>query len=59
LLSTEPAVAAMAGLVVLGQRLSALQVAGLALVVLASALVLGSGASARTLAEEPGVIEGA
>ncbi len=59
LLSTEPAVAAMAGLVVLGQRLSALQVAGLALVVLASALVLGSGASARTLAEEPGAIEGA
>jgi inner membrane transporter RhtA len=41
LLSLEPAVAALAGLVVLGQRLSLLQVVGLALVVLASAIVMG------------------
>jgi inner membrane transporter RhtA len=40
LLSLEPAVAALAGLVLLGERLSAIQVAGIALVVVASALVL-------------------
>ncbi len=44
LLSLEPAVAALAGLIVLGQRLEPLQLAGMALVVGASALVLGGGA---------------
>lgn len=43
LLSLEPAVAALAGLVVLGQRLSGVQLAGMALVVLASLVVLGAG----------------
>ncbi len=42
LLSLEPAAAAIAGLIVLGQRLGALEVTGMALVVAASALVLGS-----------------
>lgn len=41
LLSLEPAVAALAGLLILGQRLSGLQLLGMALVVLASALVMG------------------
>ncbi len=44
LLSLEPAAAALAGLLVLGQRLSWVQLAGMALVVAASALVLGLGA---------------
>ncbi|WEV79197.1 EamA family transporter [Janibacter cremeus] len=44
LLSLEPAVAALAGLVVLGQRLDPVQLGGMALVVLASAMVLGLGA---------------
>lgn len=44
LLSLEPAVAALAGLLVLGQRLDPVQLVGMALVVLASALVLGLGA---------------
>ncbi|QFG68753.1 EamA family transporter [Ornithinimicrobium pratense] len=43
LLSLEPAAAALAGLVVLGQVLQPLQLAGMALVVLASILVLGRG----------------
>ena len=43
LLSLEPAAAALAGLVVLDQRLAHLQLAGMALVVLASALVMGAG----------------
>ncbi len=43
LLSLEPAVAALAGLVVLGQRLQPVQLAGMVLVVLASVLVLGLG----------------
>jgi inner membrane transporter RhtA len=43
LLSLEPAAAALAGLLVLGQRLHQLQLAGMALVVLASALVMGAG----------------
>jgi len=43
LLSLEPAVAALAGLLVLQQRLTATQLAGMALVVLASALVMGAG----------------
>ena len=44
LLSLEPAFAALAGLIVLGQVLSATQLVGMALVVTASALVLGLGA---------------
>lgn len=43
LLSLEPAVAALAGLLVLGQRLGPVQLGGMALVVLASILVLGLG----------------
>lgn len=43
LLSLEPAVAALAGLLVLGQRLGPVQLGGMALVVLASTLVLGLG----------------
>jgi inner membrane transporter RhtA len=41
LLSLEPAVAALAGLVVLGQRLGGVELTGMALVVAASALVMG------------------
>ena len=44
LLSLEPAFAALAGLIVLGQVLTATQLTGMALVVAASALVLGLGA---------------
>ncbi|WXB75043.1 EamA family transporter [Janibacter alittae] len=44
LLSLEPAVAALAGLVVLGQRLDPVQLGGMVLVVLASTMVLGLGA---------------
>ncbi|PKW25227.1 EamA family transporter [Phycicoccus duodecadis] len=44
LLSLEPAFAALAGLLVLGQHLRATQLVGMALVVAASALVLGLGA---------------
>lgn len=44
LLSLEPAFAALAGLVVLGQVLTPTQLLGMALVVAASALVLGLGA---------------
>ena len=54
LLSLEPAVAALAGLLVLGQRLDVVQLVGLVLVVLASALVLGV-----RRPEEPGRLEGA
>lgn len=54
LLSLEPAVAALAGLMVLGQRLVPLQLAGLVLVVLASAIVMG-----MRRPEEPGQIEAA
>ena len=42
LLSLEPAVAALAGFVVLSQVLDPAQIAGMALVVVASAIVLGS-----------------
>ena len=42
LLSVEPAVAALAGLLVLGQHLGVVQLIGMACVVAASALVLGS-----------------
>lgn len=59
LLSTEPAVAALAGLIVLGQQLSLLQISGLFLVVTASVIVLGGGPSTTTQPEDPGVIEGA
>jgi inner membrane transporter RhtA len=41
LLSLEPAAAALAGLLVLGQTLDAAQLAGMALVIAASALVMG------------------
>ena len=41
LLSLEPAVAALAGLIVLGQVLSGVQLLGMSLVVVASVLVLG------------------
>ncbi len=54
LLALEPAVAALAGLMVLGQRLVALQLVGLGLVVLASAIVMG-----MKRPEEPGQIEAA
>ena len=40
LLSLEPAVAALAGFVLLGQRLSPIEIAGIGLVVVASTLVL-------------------
>ncbi|HET8983831.1 MAG TPA: EamA family transporter [Pedococcus sp.] len=43
LLSLEPAAAALAGLLVLGQRLTQQQLVGMALVVVASALVMGAG----------------
>jgi inner membrane transporter RhtA len=43
LLSLEPAAAALAGLLVLRQRLTVIQLGGMALVVLASALVMGAG----------------
>jgi len=42
LLSLEPAVSALAGLLILGQALSAPQVAGMALVVVASAMVMAA-----------------
>ena len=44
MLSLEPAVAAVAGLAILGQRLGQVQLLGMALVVVASAVVLGFGA---------------
>ena len=47
LLSLEPAFAALAGLLVLGKVLSPTQLVGMALVVAASALVLGLGARQR------------
>ncbi|GAB3115963.1 EamA family transporter [Janibacter alkaliphilus] len=47
LLSLEPAVAALAGLVVLGQRLGPAQLVGMALVVSASVVVLGLGRRGR------------
>jgi inner membrane transporter RhtA len=59
LLSTEPAVAAMAGLIVLGQRLSLLQLLGLLLVVTASVIVLGGGEAQETKPSDAGEIEGA
>jgi inner membrane transporter RhtA len=56
LLSLEPAVAALAGLVVLGQALSGPQLLGLACVMAASASVMGSRDSAGVTPDrEPGV----
>jgi inner membrane transporter RhtA len=52
LLSLEPAVAALAGFLVLGQRLHVSQVVGIVLVVLASALIMGLGP--RPGREDPG-----
>ena len=52
LLSLEPVAAAGAGLLVLGQRLNATQLAGMALVVLASAIVLGLGREAEAPPED-------
>jgi inner membrane transporter RhtA len=43
MLSLEPAVAAFAGLVILGQVLTGIQLLGMSLVVVASAVVLGFG----------------
>jgi inner membrane transporter RhtA len=58
LLSLEPAVAALAGLMVLGQRLDTWQLVGLTLVVLASAIVMGLGKRRdEDAAGEPGQIE--
>lgn len=56
LLSLEPAVAALAGLIVLGQVLEPLQLAGLVLVVLASAIVMGTSRQGET-GDAPGSIE--
>ena len=50
--SVHPAAAAIAGLVVLGQNLSAWQVAGLALITVANAVAVG-GAPRRSAAPEP------
>jgi inner membrane transporter RhtA len=52
LLSLEPAVAALAGLLVLGQRLSASQFVGMACVVAASGLVMGR----RSVSSAPGAL---
>ncbi|MCE1178630.1 MAG: EamA family transporter [Micrococcales bacterium] len=62
LLSLEPAVAALSGFLVLGQRLHGLQLLGMVLVVLASALVMGGrprGPEADTDLEEGGARSGA
>lgn len=58
LLSLEPAVAALAGLIVLGQVLDPLQLVGLLLVVLASGIVMGAGRrQEEPTGERPGSIE--
>lgn len=60
LLSLEPAVAALAGLILLGQRLHPPQVVGLLLVVAASVVVMGlARRSAEQAPEEPGRLEAA
>ena len=51
LLSLEPACAALAGLLVLGQRLHAWQLLGMALVVGASILIMGGGGTEKDPAE--------
>jgi len=53
LLSLEPAVAALAGLLVLGQRLSARELVGMALVVAASIVVLGGGRTPSSPQSDP------
>jgi inner membrane transporter RhtA len=59
LLSLEPAVAALAGLIVLGQHLDPWQLVGLVLVVLASVIVMGFGRGSGTSSgpESPGRLE--
>ncbi len=58
LLSLEPAVAALAGFLLLDERLHPLQLMGIGLVVLASVLVLGLGSRGRSREpEEAGHIE--
>jgi len=51
LLSLEPACAALAGLLVLGQRLHVWQLLGMALVVGASILIMGGGGTEKDPAE--------
>lgn len=53
LMSIEPAVAALVGLVILGQILSPTQLLGMALVVVASAIILGVGSRRRSSAQHP------
>ncbi|MFI7481494.1 EamA family transporter [Kocuria sp. M1R5S2] len=54
LLSLEPAAAALAGLVVLGQALTVLQLVGMGLVVGASAVVMVGGAPRAAVGADPG-----
>ncbi len=54
LLSLEPAMAALAGLLVLHQRLSGLQLVGMALVVAASVVVMGTSRAATPTDPGPG-----
>ncbi len=56
LMSIEPAVAAAVGFIVLGEALSAMEVAAIGMVVVASA---GASVSARSLAVAPGELESA
>jgi inner membrane transporter RhtA len=58
LLSLEPAVAALAGLLVLHQRLTGLQVLGIALVVGASTLVMGTSRSRPNQDDGPAALTG-
>lgn len=58
LLSLEPAVAALAGLLVLHQRLTGLQVLGIALVVGASTLVMGTSRSRPNQDDSPAALTG-
>ncbi len=59
LLSLEPAVAALAGLIVLDQRLTTWQVTGMVLVVAASVVVMGTTRGGGPALEEPGATAGA
>jgi inner membrane transporter RhtA len=58
LLSLEPAVAALAGLLVLHQRLTGLQILGMALVVGASTLVMGTSRSRPNQDDGPAALAG-
>jgi inner membrane transporter RhtA len=58
LLSLEPAVAALAGFLVLHQRLTGLQILGIALVVGASTLVMGTSRSRPNQADGPAALTG-